>query len=305
MQPPRNPYRQLFRAPGAASFFIAALVARFPQAMITLGIVLMLGSTRTNFTLSSLIASTCILSCALIAPQLSRLSDAYGQTRIAIPAIGIALAAYCLLIIASLRSWPEWVLFAGAIGIGCMPNFGAFSRARWSNLYGGTPLLRPAFALESLCEEIIWMSGPVIVVWCATRWFPEAGMIAAALLFVLGAGYFCTQRRTEPEPHARQVQRDRIPAISNLAVLLPALALFAFGGFFGVLEVAAAAFANQLQVPEKTFYPLSSYAVGSLLTGTIYGFMRWKLPLQQQLLFVSAGFVFTSIPFFSSAVYGY
>jgi len=298
MPPPHNPYRQLFRTPGTSGFFIAGLIARFPQAMMTLGIVLMLGSTRTSFTLPSLVASTCILSCALIAPQLSRLADRYGQTRVAIPAISVALAAYCLLVVASLRSWPDWVLFASAAGIGCMPNFGAFSRARWSNLYGGSTLLRPAFALESLCEEMIWMSGPVIVVWCATRWFPEAGIMAAAGLFILGAGWFCTQTRTQPAPRAQPVQQGSTPAIFNPAVLLPALALFAFGGFFGVLEVAAAAFAKQLQMPEKTFYPLSSYAIGSLLTGTLYGLMHWTLPLRRQLVFVAAGFVVTSLPFF-------
>jgi len=298
MQIPRNPYLQLFHIPGTSRFFIAGLIARFPQAMMTLGIVLMLNDTRASFTLPSLVASTCILSCALIAPQLSRLADRYGQTRVAILAIGIALAAYCLLITASLRTWPDWVLFAGAAGIGCMPNFGAFSRARWSNLYGGSALLRPAFALESLCEEMVWMSGPVIVVWCATRWFPEAGVMAAAGLFILGAGWFCTQTRTEPAPRARHVQQGKIPAIFNPVVLLPALALFAFGGFFGVLEVATAAFAKQLQMPEKTFYPLSSYAIGSLLTGTLYGLMHWTLPLKRQLLLVATGFVVTSIPFF-------
>jgi len=57
---------------------------------MTLGMVLMLNDTRASFTLPSLVTSTCTLSCALIAPQLSRLADRYGQTRVAIPAIGFA-----------------------------------------------------------------------------------------------------------------------------------------------------------------------------------------------------------------------
>jgi len=293
-----TPYRQLFRTPGAAQFFIAALIARFPHSMMTLGIVIMLSSTREQYGLPSLVASACVLACALIAPQLSRLADMYGQRRIAIPAIALAMLAYAVLVLASLLSWPDWVLFAGAIGVGFMPNFGAFSRARWSALHSGTPLLHSAFAMESLCEEIIWMSGPVIVTACATRMFPEAGMIAAALLFVLGAGYFCAQTRSEPAPGVHGLHRGGKPAIVNPEVFLPALALFAFGGFFGVLEVATTAFAKQGGMAEKTFYPLSSYAIGSLVTGLAYGMMRWKMPLQRQLLWMAGVFVVTTVPFF-------
>jgi len=293
-----NPYLQLFRTPGTARFFIAGLIARFPHSMMTLGIVIMLSSTRDTFAMPSLVASACVLSCALIAPQLSRLADRYGQKRIAIPAIFLAALAYGVLVLASLRAWPDWLLFASAIGIGFMPNFGAFSRARWAALHTGTPLLRSAFAMESLCEEMVWMSGPVIVTLCATRIFPEAGMIAAALLFVLGAGYFCAQTRTEPAPSAHARAHTGKSAILNPVVLLPALALFAFGGFFGVLEVAATAFCKQLGMAEKTFYPLSSYAIGSLFTGLAYGMVHWKRPLARQLLWVSFGFVLTTLPFF-------
>jgi len=293
-----NPYRQIFRTRGVTGFFIAGLIARFPLGMVTLGIVLMLNSTHGGFGLPSLVASTAILSCALIAPQLSRLADGHGQTRIAVPAACLALAAYSLLIAASFQGWPDWTLFITAIGIGFMPNFGAFSRARWSHLYTGTPLLRTAFALESLCEEMIWMLGPIIVVWCATQLFPQAGVIAAAGLFTLGAGWFCTQTHSEPALVVRQHRVGEKPAIFSAGVLLPSLALFALGGFFGVLEIAATAFATKAQMQEKTFYPLSAYAIGSLLTGIAYGLAHWKAPLPRQLLLVSGLFVLTTIPFF-------
>jgi len=293
-----NPYRQLFHAKGVAGFFIAGLIARFPLGMVTLGIVLMLNNTHGGFGIPSLVASTAILSCALIAPQLSRLADARGQTRIAVPAVCIALAAYMMLVAASFLSWPDWVLFISAIGIGFMPNFGAFSRARWSYLHTGTPLLRTAFALESLCEEMIWMMGPLIVVWCATQLFPQAGVIAAASLFLLGAGVFCTQTGSEPALIVRQHRRGEKPVMFSAGVLLPSLALFALGGFFGVVEIAATAFTTQAGMQEKTFYPLSAYAIGSLLTGIAYGLAHWKAPLPRQLLLVSGLFVLTTVPYF-------
>jgi len=295
---PDNPYRQLFRTQGVMGFFLAGLIARFPLGMVTLGTVLMLNSTRDNFALPSLVASVAIMASALIAPQLSRLADRYGQTRIAVPAICLALTAYGMLTTASFLDWPDWVFFVSALGIGFMPNFGAFSRARWSHLYTGTPLLRTAFALESLCEEMLWISGPLIVVWCATRLFPQAGVIAAAGLFALGAFWFCTQHHSEPALILRDRRRDGKPAIFNRFVFFPSLALFALGGFFGVLEIATTAFAKQMQMPENTFYPLSAYALGSLLTGIAYGLGYWKTPLPRQLVLVSGLFVLTTLPYF-------
>jgi len=284
--------------PARQVFFAAGLIARFPLAMITLGIVIMLSHAQGDYELPSLVASTCILSNALIAPQLSRLADTHGQTRVALPAIFLATAAFCLLIAAFRLGWSSWTWFTSAIGIGLMPNFGAFSRTRWSRLYTGTALLRSAFALESLREEMVWMTGPIIVVWCTTHLAPEAGVAAAAMLFVIGALMFCVQRRTEPQPITPSARPLSKPALFSLVVLLPCVTLFAFGGFFGVLEVVSAAFAKQMDVPEKTFYPLTAYAVGSFITGSAYGLLHWTLPLRWQLLLVCAAFALATLPFF-------
>jgi len=291
-------YASLFRQPGITGFFIAGLIARFPLAMMTLGIVIMLNHARGDYEIPGLVASVCVLASALIAPQLSRLADAFGQAKVGLPAALLATAAFCLLIAAYRLQWPQWTWFACAAGIGMMPNFGAFSRARWSYLYTGTPLLRTAFALEALCEEMVWMSGPIIVVWCSTRIAPEAGVAAAALLFIVGALVFCSQRRTQPVPTGAALHKTGKPAIFSSAVFLPCMALLAFGGFFGVLEVATTAFAKQRGEEEKIFYPLTAYAVGSFITGSIYGVLRWHWPLPRQWLLVAAVFAVTTAPFF-------
>jgi len=293
----RNTYLTLLCAPGAAQFFVAGLIARYPLAMMTLAIVIMVSDTRGDYELPGLIASVGIFAEALIAPQLSRLADHFGQARVALPASCIATAAFIALIAASRLDWPDWTLLVSAAGIGCMPNFGAFSRARWSALHSGTPFLRSAFAMESLAEEIIWMTGPIIVVWCAYHLAPQAGMVAALLIFVVGAGWFCAQKRSEPAPHPAAAQRCGKPAIFSLAVFLPALILLAFGGFFGILEVAATAYAKQLGVPKKTWYPLTAYAVGSIITGSLYGLRHWRLPLPRQLRWMAAAFALTTLPF--------
>jgi len=298
-------YCRLFSERGALWFFIAGMIARFPSGMITLSIVMMLTHSRTSYSLPSLVASTAILSNALIAPQLSRLADRYGQSRIALPAMGVTVTAFVALMLGARLMWPVWTLFVCAVGSGCIPNFGAFSRARWSHVYSGTPLLRAAFALEALCEEMVWTCAPLIVIWCTTRLFPEAGIAAAALLFTSGGLVFCAQRKSEPKPHVPEREaaqpagaaRDR-PAIFMPVVLISSLALFGFGGFFGVVEVATTAFAKALGVPERIFYPLSLCAVGSFIGGILYGKRAWSLPLLRQFLVVTGVFFASTLLFF-------
>jgi len=292
-----NPYRAIFRAPGSFAFFVTSFIARFPISMVTLAIVMMITAKRESFTLPSLVATSYILANALIAPQLSRLADIYGQSRIALLATFIECASFLAMIMAVHFYWPDWTLFAAAISAGFGPSFGAFSRARWAKIYSGTPLLRTAFALESLAEEIVFMSGPPIVLLLATGLFPEAGLMAAAALLIAGALPFSTLKTTEPDL-AAPGHRHGKPAILNPPVLFLSLTLLAFGGIFGVLEVTAVAFAKKFDVENLAFYPLTAAALGSFISGLGYGALRWEWKLSRQLLLLTFILGLTTLPFF-------
>jgi len=63
-----NPYYEIFRIPGTLVFSLSGLVAHYPLAMITLGIIIMISQTRGNYGLASLIATTYAVSSAFMAP---------------------------------------------------------------------------------------------------------------------------------------------------------------------------------------------------------------------------------------------
>lgn len=292
-----NPYRELFNATGTFAFSAAGLIARLPIAMISLATVTTISASHGSFALASLVATTIIAASALIAPQLSRLADVYGQVRITIPASIVAGLALVALIIAAHFRFPNWTLFVSAFFVGAMPSFGAFTRARWSVIYSGTPHLRSAFALESLIDEMIFMVGPIIVTQLSSHFFPEAGLIAAVLLLGSGAVWFCTLKRTQPPIIISNTTHGR-SAIFDRPVQILALALLALGGIFGAIEVATVAYTKALNIPGAAFFPLTAYAVGSFITGISYGTMHPKMPLTRQ-LFIMAGFVaITTLPFF-------
>jgi len=292
-----NPYIAIFRARGSFAFFFTSFIARFPISMVTLAIVTMISAKREAFTLPSLVATTYIFANALIAPQLSRLADLYGQSRIALAATFIECASFIMMIMALHFYWPDWILFAVAITAGFGPNFGAFSRARWAKIYSGTPLLRTAFALESLAEEIVFMAGPPIVLILAAQLFPEAGLLAAGVLLISGALPFSLLKNTQPDPAPHGYKHGR-SAIFNPPVFVLALTLLAFGGIFGVLEVTTVAFTKKFNIEHLAFYPLSAAAIGSFISGIGYGALRWEVNLSRQLLIMTFILGLTTLPFF-------
>ena len=77
-----NPYREIFRAPGSLAFCAAGLIARMPISMTGIGIITLLAQLRGSYWLAGAVAATFALAMALIAPQISRWVDRYGQRRV-------------------------------------------------------------------------------------------------------------------------------------------------------------------------------------------------------------------------------
>ena len=81
----QNPYSEIFRAAGAKGFAAAGFLARLPIAMAPIGIVAMLSQTHGEYWLAGAVSATYALANAFLAPQISRLVDRLGQTRIVVP----------------------------------------------------------------------------------------------------------------------------------------------------------------------------------------------------------------------------
>ena len=60
-----NPYREIFRAPGAKGFSAAGFIARLPLSMVTIGIVAMLSQTHGEYWLAGAVSATFALANAL------------------------------------------------------------------------------------------------------------------------------------------------------------------------------------------------------------------------------------------------
>lgn len=291
----RNPYRELFKAPGAASFVLAGLMARLALPMAGIGIITMLSQLRGAYALAGAVAATFSLSTALLAPWISRRVDRHGQTRVLPLAAALSILALAGLAAGAHGNWPDWTLFVCAAAAGVMPSMPAMVRARWSALYRDQPLLRTAFALESVLDEVTLIVGPPLAVGLSVAWFPQAGPLAAAALLAVGITAFSLQTRTAPPLNPARAGREptvlRVAALRKLTFMLAAM-----GVIVGVIDVMSVAVATRQGVPAGASIVLSVYALGSCLAGLAFGAMRLSMPLPRMLAIAGAMTAATTLP---------
>ncbi|MDT0204333.1 MFS transporter [Serratia nematodiphila] len=290
-----NPYFTLFSAPGSKAFSSAGLIARLPISMTGIGIITMLSQVRGSYWLAGAVAATFAFSMALLAPQIARAADRYGQNRVLPYATGVSALALLLLLICTHYRAPDWTLFVFAALAGGMPSISAMVRARWSEIYRGTPQLHTAFSFESVLDEVAFIVGPPIAVGLSVALFPEAGPLVAALLLVAGVSAFAWQKSTQPPVYPRNNQRQRaILAMPSMQILV--LALIALGTIVGTVDVISVAFAEQQGQPAAASIVLSVYAGGSCLAGLIFGAIKLPSPLPRQFLYAAFATALTTLP---------
>ena len=93
-------YRSVLSAPGASRLFASALVARLPQGMSSLAILLLVRSTTHSYAAAGVAVGGFALATAACAPLLGRLVDHFGRTRVLLPFACGQACVYVLLVVA-------------------------------------------------------------------------------------------------------------------------------------------------------------------------------------------------------------
>ncbi|MBU6148380.1 MAG: MFS transporter [Actinomycetales bacterium] len=308
-----TPYARLLRAPGAAQFCAAGVVARLPIAMYGLGYILLVAEVTGSYALAGVVSAGYALSVAVGSPLTSRLADRIGQARVLPWFTTVHVACLIGSVIALLNSAPLAVglalaSLAGATQLG----YGGFIRARWVALIrtrldatGQGSVGRAthtAFALESVLDEVIFVLGPPLATLLVVALGPGSAVLASALIVAVGAAWLTRQPQTAPPvlPHTGPRHRAviRQPGLAGLVVVFAL-----FGALFGAMELSTVAFAGERNQPAMAGVLLALYAVGSLVAGLIYGTRHLRTPLPDRLLWASVLVFATTLvmPFITAA----
>ncbi|MEV0372316.1 MFS transporter [Streptomyces sp. NPDC050636] len=269
-----SPYRAIFGRPGTKSFSAAGLLGRMPLSMMSIGVVTMISQLTGRYGLAGALSATLALSAAVLGPQISRLVDRHGQRRVLRPATLVSITAVAGLLLSAQQRWPDWTLFVFSACAGCVPSVGSMIRARWAEIYRGSPrILHTAYSWESIVDEVCFIVGPILSIGLSTAWFPEAGPLLAAGFLAVGVCWLTAQRATEPVPHPRE-QHSKGSALRSPGLQVLVVTFVATGAIFGAIDVVTVAFAEEAGHKAAASLVLAVYALGSCVAGAVFGLLH-------------------------------
>jgi hypothetical protein len=282
-------YRAVMSLPGAAAFFAAAAVARLGVAMTSLAVLWTVRGATGSFAAAGITTAVFALAQATAGPQVARLVEDRGQSRILPWSTTVFVLAASGLIVGARLRLPLVLLAVIAMTAGAsIPQVGAYSAARWRHAVRTSDQIAAALSLEAALNDVTFLCGPILVTTLSTVLYPAAGLTLAGGLVAIGMTALIWQRRSEPPAHGGSDRR-----LVDRRLLTPAVAaLFginmSMGFFFGAIPVtiAAFAFAHHVQALAGPIAAVSSLT--SLSAGLVYGARAHRLQPVTVMLVVSS-----------------
>ena len=289
-------YGELIRIKEARGFLIAGFVGRYPISMRALAVLLLVLAAHGSYALAGAVGSTVTLTNAATAPMLGRLADRRRQGGVILGTLVVHAAGIAGLLLLVQLDAPVWTLFVAAavFGASALP-LGSLVRARWAALLAGTPRVQTAFALEAFNDDIIYLSGPVIVTSITAAASAKAATILVLVLVLVGWTALAVQRSSEPKPYLPSERpSQKVVAEPGLRALL--LITFVLGVWLGTSNVALVAFAQEHGSPGFGGVLIGLTVLSGSVCGLTYGGITWKVDVVQRLLWIGLVLGLGSLP---------
>lgn len=294
-------YYAVLRAPLAGRTFIAALVGRWSYGIVFLSLVLAFTQATGSYAMAGGAIALFGLVTSLLSPVRAYLIDRYGIRR-ALPPMAIAYALL-LGLVAALTWRPGtsgallWLL-AGITGA-FTPPLGPIMRTLWSALLPDGPLLQRAYALDTVAEELLYVTGPLIAGLLTGLVNPSLGIAVSAGMVVVGSLALISSPATRspaiggavltaPHPSSNERTGGRRSLFTAAGLRLPVLVAGGVGMSLGALNILMVAFAERYAHLAAVAWVEAALAGGSAVGGLVYGAVSWRLSLERRLPLLAA-----------------
>ena len=165
-------------------------------------------------------------------------------------------------------------MIAGALTGATLANIGSYTRTRWSRSLTDSKELNSALSIESVLDEISFVSGPALAGLLFVEFSPSFAPIFGLFLLVMGAAGL---GKTSSHHDISENREKRESALLEIALVKPLLlSLVALGVVFGGNTVAIIAVAKESGHESQGGLLVALYSLGSLVAGTAYGMHHWK-----------------------------
>ncbi|MGW5099126.1 MFS transporter [Streptomyces sp. NPDC004100] len=299
-RPTAPSYAAVLRVPHARRTFAAALTGRFSNGVIPLAVLLSVNRVTGSYAVSGAVMSLFGGAAVFLMPVRASLVDRYGARRALPPMAGLYAVLLCVLAALVWRPGVPAPLIgaAAALAGACVPPLGPVMRAVWSALVADRHLQRRAYSLDGVAEELLFVSGPVLVGVLITWAPPASGILLGALLVLGGTAAFVTSpamtglragSRTGAGAGRRATsRRTRSGGVPGL--LVPVVVAAGAGLALSGAELLVAAYAEQGSYGTAVVpWVLGALSVGSALGGLVNGAVDWRLSARARLAGFTAG----------------
>jgi MFS family permease len=280
--PARPSYAAVLRLPHARRTFAAALTARLSYGTVSLAALLSVTRATGSYAVSGAVLSLFGAATVFLMPFRAALIDRHGARRALLPMSVLYGALLCVLAALTWRPGapPPAVAAAAALAGACAPPLGPTMRAVWAALAPGPGMLARAYSLDGVAEELLYVSGPVLV-GVLTGWAPPAaGILLSALLIVGGTCVFVTSPAMPgPRGAAPGTRRGSLSGLSA-----PVAVATGVGLALSAVELLVMAFAAQRSYDTALVpWVLGALSAGSAVGGLVNGAVRWRAPARVRL----------------------
>jgi MFS family permease len=259
--------RDVLRAPGALSLFLASCVARLPMGALGLLLVLHTQQITGSYAKGGLASGAYAIALGISNPALARVVDRSGQTLIL--RVGAPLAAAAIVVLAILPDGAPLaaIVACAAVAGASQPPVGACMRALWPVLLDTPDRRHAAYSMEGALLEVVYICGPVLIVAGIGSWSTSAAMLACATVLLVGDLAFAAHPISRAwRPHA-DVERDLTGALRGPGVRVLVAVFVLCGLSVGAVEVAVPAALDSTGHRELTGVLLGLWGVGSMFAG--------------------------------------
>ncbi|WCN03302.1 MFS transporter [Streptomyces sp. M92] len=294
---PRPSYAAVLRVPHARRTFAAALVGRLSYGTVSLALMLSLTRSTGSYAVAGTVLAVFGGTGVLLSPYRAALVDRHGLRRAVTPMALLYGGLLCALAELCRHPGVPGAVLAGAAALAgaCTPPLGSTMRAVWAELLPDRHLLQRAYSLDGVAEELLFVSGPLLVGAVVAVAPPAAGLVLSAFLVVVGTLAFVTSPAAALLRPAEREKGDapapgRGGTGQGRALLQPVVVAACVGVSVSAVDLLVVAYAGERGLGDGAVaWVLAALSVGSALGGLVNGAVAWSSPTRARLPFFAAG----------------
>ena len=287
---------------GIAALAGVSILARLPLGMGAVALVIFIHSRTGSFGIAGAGAGAFTLGFGLAGPFLGRIVDSRGTRPVLIPTAVLSAASMGTVVVLGDAGVGALALIAAAAltGVTAPPVSGILRRA-WPALVTADEIT-PAFLLDAILVEVVFVVGPLLTGLLAAAIGPAAAPLLAAAAGLVGTLWFQAIPAIGHLERTPGPARDRAGALNSPTIRLLAVGGVAVGASFGAFDVALPAFGVAHGSPGLGGVFIAALAAGSVLGALLYAAAGDRLgDLRQSTLRLAVAQPLLSVPLLLSA----